>query len=69
MSEKKIAPKTYQKNHVIYSGNLEKTYAVVHRRKIPIKRIRCLMSLDKACYSDGGRAIMTTWKGRSLWKG
>lgn len=47
MSEKKMAPKTYQKNHVIYSGNLEKTYAVVHRRKIPIERIRRLMSLDQ----------------------
>lgn len=47
MSEKKMAPKTYQKNHVIYSGNLEKTYTVVHRRKIPIERIRRLMSLDQ----------------------
>lgn len=42
-----IAPKTYRRNHITSSGNLEETDVVVHGRKIPLERIRRQMNLDQ----------------------
>lgn len=42
-----IAPKTYRRNHITSSGNLEEVDVVVHGRKIPLERIRRQMNLDQ----------------------
>uniref|UniRef100_A0A8W8L0T5 Uncharacterized protein n=1 Tax=Magallana gigas TaxID=29159 RepID=A0A8W8L0T5_MAGGI len=42
-----IAPKTYRRNHITSSGDLEETEVTVHGRKIPLEHIRRQMNVDQ----------------------